>query len=80
MEKILEFLRGANGDLSSKRLGGIICLIQGCLMKAVFLVVSCFWVPKVGFDKIDSSIEFLFYVGGSLLGAGLLEFLNKKKK
>ena len=78
--KLLEFLQGTTGDLSSKRLAGVICIIQGCLMKGALFSFSFFKVPAVEFSRLDSCADSLFIIGGTMLGAGLVELFSKTKK
>lgn len=79
IEKLLEFLSSSNGDLSSKRLGGLSCMFLGCIEKVILFIYGLFAEPKVEFKTLDSSAEDLIIIGACLLGAGLIELFSKNK-
>jgi len=69
---MLDFLRGSNGNLSSKRLLGCGLLIFGLFFSSVLFFFS---LNKVAADPQTAKniIDTLLISGSSLLGIGVLE-------
>lgn len=77
---LLEFLKDNHGNYSSKRLGGLLCLAQGSLMKLCLFFYGLNHVTATPFNKLDHCADSMIYVGAGLLGWGVVELLGKKKK
>ena len=75
-----KFLEDLNGNKSSKRLAGILCLLVGLLMKFILFLYGLDHVTATPFDQLDRCADTLIYVGAALIGSGLLELLRQSKK
>jgi len=79
---ILNFIQDTNGNNSSKRLGGLICLLQGSAMKFGLFLYGLTHKTVTSFEKLDGCADSMIYVGAGLLGWGVFEKVvnNKKNK
>ncbi len=77
---ILNFIQDTNGNNSSKRLGGLFCLLQGSAMKFGLFMYGLTHKTVTPFDKLDASAESMLFVGAGLLGWGVFEKVVKNKK
>ena len=73
MNRIHGFLKDFKGNKSSKRLAGLLLVIQGALMKAILFLYGLIWVTSTEFDKLNDCSMGLVYVGAGLLGWGIFE-------
>jgi hypothetical protein len=78
--QLLNFIQDSNGDNSSKRLGGIFCLLQGSLMKLGLFIYGLGHKTVTSFETLDGSADSLIYVGAALLGWGVFEKITKTGK
>jgi hypothetical protein len=72
---LLKFLSSAD-EPSSKRLGGILCIIVGLLMKMILLAYGLKYIIANSFDKLDGSADSVLLAGAALLGSTLFEKKN----
>lgn len=72
---LLKFLSSAD-EPSSKRLGGILCIIVGLLMKLILLAYGLSHVVANTFEKLDGSADSVLLAGAALLGSTLFEKRN----
>lgn len=72
-----QFLQNNFGELSSKRLAGIFCILIGGILK-IKLIIYGINHPILNFNDLDDAADMLLYIGSGLLGAGLFEGLRKK--
>ena len=78
--KLIEFLQGNTGQLSSKRLMGCCCIALGMIMKIIMFCYALKHTLANPYDLLDGSANNLIYVGGGLLGIGMAELFASKKE
>ncbi|MFT5702883.1 MAG: hypothetical protein ACI9TO_000237 [Rickettsiales bacterium] len=78
--EILNFIQDSNGNNSSKRLGGAVCLIQGSLMKLGLFIYAINHETITSFERLDGSVDSLIFAGSALLGWGVFERITKSDK
>ena len=67
----MSLLKSANGDVSSKRVAGLVCLALGLIMA----LADQFTNFAANYDIL----KVVFGTGGGLLGIGLVELFGKNK-
>ena len=74
----MNMLEDTNGNKSSKRVIGTGLIIGASIMAIVLFIFSLVKVVADSSTSIDI-IKTLLYVGGALLGIGVVEHLGKQK-
>lgn len=80
LDLIFQSITDHNGKISSKRIGGALCLTQGLLMKSSLFFYSFFRLTKTDFEKLDYCCDSLIYTGAALLGGSIVEIFAARKK